>query len=635
MERDDREVAYTSFVAARSRSLLRLAYLVTGDEAAARRLLDTALAWTWVDWARIGGRDRAEQYARRRLLSEHRAASPRSREPQSGSYLDDGSRENTGDAGEQLAVRAGESPDPSEGRDRRDVWRAFSEIPPRERALLVLAVDEGLADDDIGRLVGARASVVRVELQRGWTAWTRAMQQRRDLPAPRLAEDAMVVPGEVRPEGVAELRAEIAKHADDVRPEAELAARAQHLATSVRARRRRRSLIAAAGVALVVGLTAVLSWTPGLHGDAAGGIDPSSSPTPAPSSIPPVVPDALLGLARSDQALLGFGPAVVDGGLADIVVVDADPPNGALHGLRVEALARTATGYVVRLGALRDDGADVANPRLSYVDRHGTAVDLGRVSVREPDFSVSADGREVVHVIRGPVNSENEVAQGHSELVVQNLGAGVSNRTVVRGPVRPLGLDADRVWFERLRADGSGRGLPFVWDRLDSSVRRMAGRAGWVAQDLNGEFMVVRDERGCLHGLEVHDPFAPRKLWRRCVIGQGTRISPAADFVSTVAMGSDAPALVTLDARTGHVVDRVQVAPGAVEQTEWTSAGGVVLAIGRGRIGRAPAFDARDVVYTAVQRSGPVGGSLLIARTITGLRVPLVLGRELPLPPVG
>lgn len=634
VDRDDREVDYSSFVAARARSLLRLAYLVTGDGEQARRLLESALAHAHVDWWRIGGRDQAEEYVRRWMLADHRARSPRSRE-EVASQEPGGRTFGARDGHSALVeVRGAESPGPAGQGQRPDPWPAFAEVSPRERAILVLAVDDGLADDEISRLVGARASIVRTERQRGWSAWSRALAAQNSRPGRTATDKAQRFSAAVDPEEVAALRSVLALHAEDVRPELDLAERAQRGAKAVRTRRRRRNLVVAAGVVAVIGLTATLSATLGGDANDVRGLVAGSPSGSGLAPIPSVVPEAVLELARSDHALLGYGPVIVDGGATDVIVVDADPPNGVLHGLRVEALARAAGGYVVRLGALRDDGADVANPKLAYVDRRGTKIDLGRVSIREPNFSVSADGLEVVHVIRGPVDSENALTRGQSELVVQTLGGSVVNRMAVTGPIRPLGVDADRVWFEHIGADGSPRGLPYFWDRQDSSVRRMSGTAGWVAQDLQGELMVVRDSRGCLRGLDIRDPEDPQRLWRHCVISQGVRISPTAEYVSEVGTSISAPLLITLDARTGRGVDRGPVTPGVVGQLEWTAAGRVVLAIDQGPISRGAPSDAPGVVYTVVQRTGPSGGEVVVARTITGLSQRLVVGRELPLPRV-
>src|SRR5689334_21922762 len=60
---------FDEFVAARSRSLLRTAYLLTHDHALAEDLLQTALTKAWFAWKRIDGRP--EPYVRRILVNTY------------------------------------------------------------------------------------------------------------------------------------------------------------------------------------------------------------------------------------------------------------------------------------------------------------------------------------------------------------------------------------------------------------------------------------------------------------------------------------------------------------------------------------------------------------------------------------
>ncbi len=64
-ERDD----FDGFVAARSPSLLRTAYLLTGDQHLAQDLLQAALVKTWKAWSRIERTESAEAYVRRILIT--------------------------------------------------------------------------------------------------------------------------------------------------------------------------------------------------------------------------------------------------------------------------------------------------------------------------------------------------------------------------------------------------------------------------------------------------------------------------------------------------------------------------------------------------------------------------------------
>src|ERR1700761_5544884 len=61
--------AFDDFVAARSRALLRTAYLLTHDHALAEDLLQTALAKAWFAWKRIHGEP--EPYVRKILVNTY------------------------------------------------------------------------------------------------------------------------------------------------------------------------------------------------------------------------------------------------------------------------------------------------------------------------------------------------------------------------------------------------------------------------------------------------------------------------------------------------------------------------------------------------------------------------------------
>jgi DNA-directed RNA polymerase specialized sigma24 family protein len=60
---------FREFVAARSAALVRSALLLTGDEAMAQDLVQTALVKTWSRWASVARRDAPEAYVRRVLVS--------------------------------------------------------------------------------------------------------------------------------------------------------------------------------------------------------------------------------------------------------------------------------------------------------------------------------------------------------------------------------------------------------------------------------------------------------------------------------------------------------------------------------------------------------------------------------------
>src|SRR5690349_9260999 len=66
------DAAFSEFVRANSRALVRVAWLMTGDSAAAEDLAQAALAHTWVRWRRIRSPEAAGIYVRKVMLTTYR-----------------------------------------------------------------------------------------------------------------------------------------------------------------------------------------------------------------------------------------------------------------------------------------------------------------------------------------------------------------------------------------------------------------------------------------------------------------------------------------------------------------------------------------------------------------------------------
>lgn len=142
---------FSEFVAARSQALLRLAYLLTGDGFQAQDVLQDALIRAYLRWRRI--RSNPEAYVRRVVVTaaadEHRRRARR-REVLSAELPDVS-------APEQLAAV-----DP-----RERLVGALRELPPRQRAAVVLVHWLGLGRDEVAELLGYSTSTVRSQAARG------------------------------------------------------------------------------------------------------------------------------------------------------------------------------------------------------------------------------------------------------------------------------------------------------------------------------------------------------------------------------------------------------------------------------------------------------------------------------------
>lgn len=136
---------FDEFVAARSRSLLRTAYLLTHDHALAEDLLQTALTKAWFAWKRIDGRP--EPYVRKILVN---------------TYASWWRRKWIGEQPTEELPEHEQSP----GRDEAsgepaDLWTAMERLPRRMRAVVVLRYFEDLTEAQTAEVLGCSVGTVK------------------------------------------------------------------------------------------------------------------------------------------------------------------------------------------------------------------------------------------------------------------------------------------------------------------------------------------------------------------------------------------------------------------------------------------------------------------------------------------
>ena len=138
---------FGEFVAARSPALVRSAWLLTGDEADAHDLVQTALAKTWTRWPQVVRKDAPEAYVRKVMLS---------------TLLTWRRRRWRG----ELTVEV--LPEPTDAQDRfaeadlrHSVWAALQSLPPRQRAVVVLRYFDDLTEAQTADALGCSAGTVK------------------------------------------------------------------------------------------------------------------------------------------------------------------------------------------------------------------------------------------------------------------------------------------------------------------------------------------------------------------------------------------------------------------------------------------------------------------------------------------
>ena len=142
------DTAFTEFVTTRSVSLLRTAYLLTGDRHLAEDLLQTALTKAYPLWGGIREPRAAESYVRTamvRTLISWRKRHSWTRE--------------TAFATPPEHPQAAAPGDDVESRTR--LWPIVLTLPPRQRAVIVLRYYEDLTEPQTAEILGCSTGAVK------------------------------------------------------------------------------------------------------------------------------------------------------------------------------------------------------------------------------------------------------------------------------------------------------------------------------------------------------------------------------------------------------------------------------------------------------------------------------------------
>lgn len=143
---------FAEFVAARSGALHRTAYLMVGEHALAQDLLQEALTKTYVAWPRLREVANAEAYTRRTITTTAISwRRKRSWHEQPRDELPDRPVPGTGGEDDDVATRAW-------------VWAALQQLPPRQRAAVVLRYYEDLTEAQTAAAMGCAVGTVKSQV---------------------------------------------------------------------------------------------------------------------------------------------------------------------------------------------------------------------------------------------------------------------------------------------------------------------------------------------------------------------------------------------------------------------------------------------------------------------------------------
>jgi RNA polymerase sigma-70 factor (sigma-E family) len=147
-----KDVAFAEWLAARQSSLLRTAYLITGDAHAAEDLAQTALAKVYLAWDRIEDHGHLDGYVRRVMVNEHTSLWRRAWRRREVST-------------DRLPDHAGESAASYDGTGDA-LWQYVGTLPRRQRAVLVLRYYEQLTEAEMADVLGISVGTVKSQCSR-------------------------------------------------------------------------------------------------------------------------------------------------------------------------------------------------------------------------------------------------------------------------------------------------------------------------------------------------------------------------------------------------------------------------------------------------------------------------------------
>jgi RNA polymerase sigma-70 factor (sigma-E family) len=142
--------SFEDYVSARGPTLLRFAYVLSGDHHLAEDIVQEVLARMHPRWHRMADVEQPDAYLRRAIVRQ---------------YLSWRRRRSSQERPGPVPERPG--PDSDHGAERDEVWQLLATLPRSQRAVLVLRFYEDLPDEDIATLLGCARATVRVHASRG------------------------------------------------------------------------------------------------------------------------------------------------------------------------------------------------------------------------------------------------------------------------------------------------------------------------------------------------------------------------------------------------------------------------------------------------------------------------------------
>jgi RNA polymerase sigma-70 factor (sigma-E family) len=167
MEESDKDAEFEAYMAARQPSLLRTAYLLTGDRHTAEDLVQTALAKLYLSWDKVQRRELVDAYVRRILVNENNSTWRRAwrrREVTTDEVPEHGTVIDEHDLGQKAAL-----------------WDFVQTLPRKQRAVIVLRFYEELSEAETAHVLGISVGTVKSLASRALASMRGRLDSRPEL----------------------------------------------------------------------------------------------------------------------------------------------------------------------------------------------------------------------------------------------------------------------------------------------------------------------------------------------------------------------------------------------------------------------------------------------------------------------
>jgi RNA polymerase sigma-70 factor (sigma-E family) len=157
--RETRDADFAAYLAARQASLLRTAYLLTGNRQDAEDLVQTAFAKLYLSWDRVRDRGSMDGYVRRILVNEHNSLWRRAWKR----------REHAAPDETLHALDRAHQDHPDDGTSAA-LWEVVQTLPRKARAVVVLRYYEELSEAETADVLGISVGTVKSQTSRALAA---------------------------------------------------------------------------------------------------------------------------------------------------------------------------------------------------------------------------------------------------------------------------------------------------------------------------------------------------------------------------------------------------------------------------------------------------------------------------------